>query len=176
MHSESNNSAERSDSTVFASLPLGIKEEASPIPCTLEEDPLRGWLLQLQKQFAPSLETQHSSGTASSLSCDGSLPCAQAFTLNPECDPPHLPPPTSHFSQLIIPHFKLNQEELWGEQGFTQQEYPEADADISPVKVSGGKVTNQKSKMRHRRFRKHPKVSIYQFFRKMLWEAQMLLA
>jgi len=170
MHSESNNSAESLDSTVFVSLPLSIKEEASPIPCTLEEDPLRGWLLQLQRQFAPSLETQHSSGTASSQSCDGSFPCAQAITLNPECDPPHL---TSHFSQLIIPDFKLNKEELWGEQGFTQQE---ADADISPVKVSGGKAATQKSKMRHRRFRKHPKVSIYQFFRKMLWEAQMLLA
>ena len=168
MHSESNNSAERSDSTVFASLPFSIKEEASPIPCTLEKDPLRGWLLQLQRQFAPSLETQHSSGTGSSQSCDGSFPCAQAITLNPECDPPHLPPPTSHFSQLIIPDFKLSQEELWGD-----QEYPQADADISPVKVSGGKA---KSKLRHRRFRKHPKVSIYLFFRRMLNEAQMLLA
>jgi hypothetical protein len=40
--------------------------------------------------------------------------------LNPENDTPQ--PPPSQFSQPIIPEFKLNKEELWGEGGFSHQQ------------------------------------------------------
>jgi len=94
--------------------------------------------------------------------------------LNPENDTPQAPP--SQFSQPIIPEFKLNKEELWGEGGFSHHhQCSEASADISPIKLSRRKRSaKQKSEPDSRQQLKR-KVTILRFFKRVIGEAQILL-